>query len=326
MNHSLELLGLVVCILASAAYSGSETGYYRLNRTRVELEARGGRRSARLSSTLLRDETALLITILIGNNLFLELTAHLGDRMMTGWIVRPELRALCVTLLLTPLVLLFGEAIPKEVFRRRPHSWTARTADFMSLSRILFWPLQRMLRGLSWLLERSFHIHADRVGAVHAREVVLDMLAEGARSGALAPRAEALARNALELRTTPISNCMEPWNEVIHLRRGQREEEMRELVTRSPHSRLPVLDADGTCEGYVHQLDVMSAEEGEPVLKEVLPLTTLDPSTTVDQALRTLRGTGRRVAVVLDKETMTPVGLISLKDLVEEISGELAGW
>jgi CBS domain containing-hemolysin-like protein len=267
-----------------------------------------------------------LITILIGNNLFLELSGRLGHRLLEDSVRTPQLRAISVTLVLTPFILLFGEALPKEIFRLRPHSWTARTADFMMLSRIVYWPLQRLLRGLSWVLERALRISPERVQTLHAREVVLHMLAEGARSGALAPRAEALARNALELRTTPISTCMVPWEGVLLLQREEEDGMLRRIVLRSSHSRLPVVDAEGRCEGYVHQMDVLAGDPERPVLAEVLPLTSLPPSMPVDRALRTLRGTGRRMAIILEEGSVVPVGLITLKDLVEEISGELAGW
>ena len=326
MNHWIEAVGLLICLLGSAAYSGSETGYYGLNRTRLALEAQGGKRSARISKELLRDETALLITVLIGNNIFLEVSGHLGDGLLGGFVSTPQLRALSVTLVLTPVIVLFGEALPKELFRRRPHSWTARTAGFMRGSRLVFWPLERLLRGLSWLLERALGISSERAHTLHEREFVLHMLAEGARSGALAPRAEALARNALGLRTTPISTCMVPWSDVLFLRRGAEETELRQVVLRSSHSRLPVLDEEGRPAGYVHQLDVLSADPQIPVLSGLLPLTILAPEVPVDRALRTLRWTGRRMAVVQDEASGLPVGLITLKDLVEEISGELAGW
>lgn len=320
----LALLGLLACLAASAAYSGSEIGFYGLSRTRVDLEARVGRRPARWIQRLMGDDTALLITILVGNNLALELASRLGARVLPEVSV-PELQAVMVTLVLTPVVFLFGEALPKDLFRRRPHAWVQRTAGFILLSRYVFWPLERLLRGLSFLLERSFGLGAQVHVPVKGREVMLHVLAEGLRSGALPARAEVLARNALELRSIPVERAMTAWDRVETLGADLGARERFERVRASSHTRLPVVDAQGTVLGYVHQLDVLEAgpeAEGPPVQQHSLGR--LAPETPVDRALLTLRGSGRRMALV-EREGV-PVGIVTLKDLVEEISGELAEW
>ena len=122
-----------------------------------------------------------------------------------------------------------------------------------------------------------------------------------------------------------LDECRAPGNarlQVVHLERGRPEHELRERVRDARYSRLPVVDASGRVEGYVHQIDCLLAEPGESVLGVVHSLSALPASTPVDRALLTLRGSGRRLAVVGSPEA--PLGIVSLKDLVEEISGDLA--
>lgn len=329
----LLLLGLLVaCIFASALYSGSEIGFYSLSRVRVGLEARRGVFSARMIERLLRDDSTLLITILIGNNLVIELATHLGDEVLHGRGFREPWASLVLTLSLTPVLFLFGEVLPKEIFRRRPHRMVSLWVPFVQVSRLIFWPLSIVLRFVTAMLERLFRVPSGATGAFFGRDVLLSLLAEGKRSGALPERAEVLARNALALRSLPISKAMVPWSEVVKIESAQPREAKLEVVRGSTFSRLPVVDAAGVFEGYVHQLEVLAAgadtgsstkHPGDP-LERPRPLACLAPETPVDRALLTLRGSGQRVLVVGTKEE--PVGLVTVKDLVEEITGDLAVW
>jgi putative hemolysin len=326
---SLELLGLLACILASAIYSGSEIGFYSLSRVQMDLEAESGGRRARLVKWLAANDSALLVTILIGNNLVLELSSKLGGSLLgrTFAFSEPSTHALATAVVLTPLVFLFGEALPKDLYRRRPGSLTRRTAPFIAASRVVYWPLERVLRIITYTLEHLFGVKAERTGRLDARESLTIFLAEGRRHGALPERAEDLARNALRLRSIPVSRAMVPWAQTVKLVRGISREEAFELVRTARASRLPVVGESGAIEGYVHQLEVL--QEWDPqrptpdVFEEIRPLERLDAATPVDRALLRLQGLGRRIALV--EEEGRPVGIISLTDLLEEISGDLAG-
>jgi len=272
---------------------------------------------------LLRDEPALLITILIGNNLALELAGHFGDELLADAGLEGGLRALLVTLVLMPVLFLLGEALPKELFRRRPHGLTYPAAPFVYASRWVYWPLERTLRGLSAVLERLFGLGSGRVVTAGGQERVMTLLAEGRRLGALHARAEVLARNALKLRSTPIARAMVPWERVQRLERERPAEELFERLRASRFTRLPVVDDTGRFLGYVHQREVLAAGPGAAVLDHLRSMPVLSAETPVDRALLTLRGGGHRAAVVGREEA--PEGLVTLKDLVEEISGDLVG-
>ena len=192
----------------------------------------------------------------------------------------------------------------------------------------MYWPLERALRAITLLLERLLGVKQERTGRLDARESLAIFLAEGRRHGALPERAEELARNALRLRSIPVSRAMVPWARVAKLTRGMGREEAFELVRSARASRLPVVDSTGRVEGYVHQLEVLQEWDPEAasppdVFEEVRPLERLAADVPVDRALLRLQGLGRRIAVVEDGGR--PVGIVSLKDLLEEISGDLAG-
>ena len=314
---------LFVALLASAVFSGSETGLYRLSQPRLEVEARAGRRSAKLLRYLLRRESAVLVTILVGNNLAIEILTWraeaLGREMTQGFS-----HELLVVLVLTPIVFLFAEALPKDLFRRRPYASMAWTADFLLLARFLLWPAERVLSLLAKGLEFVFGIHGERQHSFGTRESVERLLHEGTLLGALEPRAEELARNALELRRMPVEQVMTPWEKVVRVSRSSAAAEAREVVGEAQYSRLPVTDEDGGVSGYFHQLDVLGSEEDTDPFIHLREVLTLQPGTPVDRALARLRLRGVRMAIV--GTAKAPVGLVALKDLLEEISGDLGSW
>ena len=322
---TLTILVLLLCLVLSAVYSGSETGLYSVSRARVDVRARAGRFGARLVRGLLERDSAVLITILIGNNLMLEILAHEGDTLVRALDVAPDYVELCVTLGLTPLVFFFGELLPKDLFRRRPYSLLGVTGAWIGFSVIVFWPLERLLSLVSFGLERLFGVEPRGLVRLRGREAVLSLLDEGAREGTLAPRAGELFANALKLRGTPISKVMVPWGEVEVLERALSGEELFRQVARSRFNRLPLME-EGRVAGYVHAFDVLAARGGQPALEppKPHPLPSLEPSVSVDRALQSLKTLGKRCALVGPVEA--PVGLITVKDLVEEISGELASW
>jgi putative hemolysin len=325
VSLSATLLSFALCLVLSAVFSGSETGFYSISRVRLEADARAGRRSARLVQRLMRDERGLLITILIGNNLVLELVTNLGDDAMGRVLVLPdEFRELALTAILTPVIFLAGELMPKDLFRHRPHTLLGIAAPVVAAARVLFLPLSLTLRVVAVALERLFGLREQIIERAFGREAVLSLLAEGARSGTVAPHAQVLARNVLELRSIPVSQVMVPWAEVQHVSLDPGGVEARQLVRASQHTRLPVVEADGRSSSYLHQLDVLGSADDGDLERLLRPLPALDPQLPVDRALARMRLGGLRLAVVGDPAR--PLGVVSLKDLVERIAGDLGDW
>ena len=316
----LVLLG---AIMASAIFSGAETGLYRLSQPRLDVEARAGRRSAKLLRYLLGRESALLVTILIGNNLALQILTWKAETLGGGE-GRGFSHELLVVLFLTPFVFLFGEALPKDVFRRRPHAAMAWAADFLFVVRIFLWPAERVLSLFSQGLAYVFGIQGEKQLSSGSREFVERLLHEGALLGALEPRAEELARNALALRSVPLERVMTPWDKVVKICAADESAVVWAALAEAQYSRLPVISEEGVVTGYLHQLDVLGAGEASDHFAQIREVLTLEPSTPVDRAIARLRLRGVRMAVVGTLEA--PVGLVALKDLLEEISGDLGSW
>jgi CBS domain containing-hemolysin-like protein len=238
------------------------------------------------------------------------------------WSIGENWRELAVTAIVTPVTFFFAELFPKDLFRRRPHTLVGATAPFIALCKGLFLPLTWPLRGVAFLIERWLHLSSDSLARAQSREGVLELLHESERS--VVPHVERMARNVLELRGLSVERVMVPWAKVEHLALGVDQQQLYQQVARAPNSRLPVVDGHGGVVGYVHQLEALGAGPAVSVTSHLRPISSLEPGISLDRALAHLRASGQRAALV--GPASRPLGLVTLKDLLEEISGELARW
>jgi CBS domain containing-hemolysin-like protein len=321
--NTLALFALLaLCLVLSAAWSGSETGLYSLSRPRVEAEARAGNSRSRLIAFLLRDDARLLITLLLATAIVDEAATTVGLMLAEPLHMPRHLNEIVVSLALTPLFLFFGGLLPKDLFRRRPHTLVAWCAPLIAASSVALSLLVVPLRFLTGALFRSLGLQETELARVTGREAVIELLRE--RDAELTPELEKMARKVLELRSVPIERVMVPWRRAETLRHDADAQTTRTRLDRTPYSRLPIVEPSGAVVGYVHQLEVLAAGESATPREHLRPMLALPPGLPIDRALARMRKSGQRAAVV--GTLARPLGLVTLKDLVEEISGELYRW
>lgn len=322
MTLVLILGALAFVVFLSALCSGSEIGLYSLSRTQLDAEAAGGSSRSRMLRSLISRESWLLATLLVANNVTHQTAALLTDLALTPLGISPRWIELVVALVVTPPMLLFGELLPKDLFRRRPNVLSAWCAPFIYSTRIVLAPLAYPLQLFTGAVARLLGFDSGDLARVKGREAVIDLLRE--RESELSPHVERLARNVLDLRSVRVDRVMVPWRAVECVRLTQTPSELRTQLGSSPYSRFPAIDARGEVKGYVHQLEVLGAAAPASAQAHLRPLLELAPDTPLDRALSKLKQTGQRAALVGD--AARPLGVVTLKDLVEEISGELARW
>ena len=179
---------LVVGILLSAFFSGSETGFYRVTRVRLVLDARGGSLIARWLLWLTNNPSMFVATTLVGNNLANYLTsiaivllagAYFGENTYVVEIVAP--------ILFSPLVFVYGELMPKHLFFQAPNKLLRLGGVLFVWFTLLFLPLSMILwvlgRGLQWLVGES----PERVQLRLARKELQQVFDEGHEAGILEP-------------------------------------------------------------------------------------------------------------------------------------------
>lgn len=306
----------VAGLVGSAVCSGVEMGFYCLSRVRLEIRLSRPDRAARLVRTELNDPGRLLATVLLWNNLCnyagtLGVTALLG---LAG--LSDGLTVLLQVLLLTPMLLVFGESLPKEVFRLNADTLPYRFVPLVRGARLL--ATATLVLPMLMLGARAT---ARRLGqsssplALSGQRRLLHMLEESAHSGVISGVQGALAERALVFERSTVSGVMTPWIRVDRVDAETTRERATEVALRTGRSALPVVDARKRVVGVVQAIDLFRGEGafsalwGEPVR--------LSPDEPLRRALGRLADTGAGLGVV--EANGRAIGVVTRSDLVRPL-------
>lgn len=323
-----------VFVLFSGVFSGAETGMYSINSTRLRLLAHQNNPAAIRVQDILRDRAGFLFTSIFGTNL----AHYLAPACLTYVFVRTvqarspdeaeNLAELYTTLILTPVVFIFGDVVPKNVFHRNADAVMLRTSRILQfVHRIceysgIIW-LQRKFSELAF---RGLNPRSSGAAAMHSRLDVYQMLREGAAEGALTLTQVSILERIDRLRSLQVAGVMTPHHQVVMLHAASTPRTAEPILRISKLSRLPVYETDKRrVIGVVHVLDLLTAPQDRTARELMRTPVEISPGTRVIDALSRLQREARRMAVVVDQRGRC-LGIVTVKDLVEEIVGELKAW
>lgn len=149
MNYFGSIFAMVACIAMSAYFSATETAFSSLNKTRLKVLADNGNKRAALALKLSEDYDKLISTILIGNNIVNIMVASIGTLLFVG--LYGDIGATVSTIVVTVVVLIFGEITPKSVAKDTPERFAMFSAPFIRLWIWVLTPLNFLFPcGKSW--------------------------------------------------------------------------------------------------------------------------------------------------------------------------------
>jgi putative hemolysin len=319
----LMLLGFVF----SAVFSGVETGLYRLNRVRLQILDHQQVTAAQALRQLLADPTIALTTLLIGNNIANYLgTAALAVVLAHSGFAEWQVVLLNV-LIVTPVLFVFGETLPKDLFAAHADRLTYRFWLLLVVCRRLFTitGLIPLIAGLTRMVLRTLG-EKDQLAPLHPRRQVEVLVKEGVGHGLLTREQSAIIERVLEMSRRTVDQVMTPWNKTQWVRADDPAAKLVELTRTTVRRRFPVIDDRGELVGVVSADDVYYREVAPdtPIRALSQPPLTLLRQTPLRVSLDFVQKSHARIAVVLDGRQ--PVGVATIKDLIQPITGELAGW
>lgn len=215
----------------SAFFSGSETGFYRVSRMRLVLDALGGDWIARGLFWLTEHPSLFVATTLLGNNL----AHHLVSSAMVlaaQSLSAGHLGEVALTLALTPVLFIYGELMPKNLFLHSPNRLLRRAAPPLFGFSVLFFPISAVLWGLNRLLTRWASRSDEPVRLALARRELQRMLEEGHEIGLLRPAQQRLARGIFEVAGRPVIEFAVPPAELPRARGDMTRQEILGLCRR----------------------------------------------------------------------------------------------
>ena len=314
-------VALVILVGFSAFFSASETAFSSLNQIRLKSRAEDGDTSAARVLAMAEKYDKLLSTILIGNNIVNIAAASIGTILFTQ-MLGAERGATVSTIVLTIIVLIFGEVTPKSLAKEMPEKVATAVSPFLVLLMALMTPLTWLFT--QWKKLLGHFVHSGEADTITEGEL-MTMVSEAENDGELTDRESELIRSAIEFDDVEVEEILTPRVDVVAVEDDIPLEELAQTFAESGYSRLPVYH--GTIDniiGVVHEKDFYIArlKKATKIDDLVVPTLYTTGSTQISQLLRTLREQHHHLAVVVDEYGGTE-GIITLEDILEELVGEI---
>ena len=311
---------MAACLVLSAYFSATETAFSSANSTRLKTLAEKGSKKAKLACELLEHYDKLLSTILIGNNIVNILMASIG----TVLFVRHygDAGATISTVVVTVVVLVFGEISPKSVAKDCAERFAMFSAPILRVFLFVLTPLNFLFSLWKKLLAKVFRLNGE---SKMSQEELLMLVDEVQQDGSIDKNEGELLKNAIDFSEQQAQDILIHRVDLAALPITASKEEVAALFTETKYSRLLIYqDSIDHILGTVHQKDFyVGCGITEKPLEEIIvpPLFVLE-NEPISRLLKTLQKAKTHVAVVVDEYGGT-CGIVTMEDILEELVGEI---
>lgn len=326
---TLYVIGVVLGIVFSALFSGAETGLYCVNRVRLELDVRAGNRAARRVQEVLQNESHALSMTLVGTNVSNYLATTLAAVIIAHVLQpSPSQLELFTTLIVTPVLFVFAEVVPKNLFQANADLLLRWVGSVLLV-------FHRMLRYTGVLsVIGAVSVRLTRLVAGSDGDVPVDapkyrvatMIREALLNRAPETELTDVVDRVISLSDTPVHRVMVRRNKVIAIDRSATRAELTRIARSTPHTRLPIYDGrPDQIVGVIKIDELLKTDDWERVGDKVRDVLRLPADTPVASAISRARQARHFMVIVVNRHGRA-VGIATLKDLLEEIVGELSDW
>ena len=331
------IIGLIVAMLFSGFFSGMEIAFVSSNRLLAEMDREKNGLSQKAIAVFYQHPNNFVSTMLVGNNISLVIYGILFARIFDATLFYPfsdGVRVTADTLLSTLVVLFTGEFLPKTIFKNNPNTLLTFFAVPAWICYVVLYPVSRVATILSKGLLRLFGVHMHKTAEEKEfTKVDLDYLVQTSIDNAddenKIGEEVKIFQNALDFSETKIRDCMVPRTEIDAVEDTATIGQLKQTFIESGHSKIIVYHEDiDHIIGYIHSSDMfrLSGQDNErlsDLRSQLIRSINFVPETMLASRLMSvLMQQKRSVAIVVDEFGGTS-GMVSLEDIMEEITGEI---
>lgn len=309
--------GILCLVIFSGLFSACETSFSSVNKIRLKHSAQQGDKKAAKALNIAENFDKALTAILIGNNLVNIFSASLGTILFTQWFGEGGVGI--SSLIMTVLVLIFGEILPKSYAKTHAES----------LARFFCAPLSALI----WILTPVIFLFNQLAKLVQSKQnepsvtedelkVIVEQIEE---EGVLEEQESNLVRSALEFDEITVTEVLVPRVNITAVQKNMPISEIKDVFLRERYSRLPVYDETlDDIIGFITEKDFFGllesgAENIQPIVQKILRLPEF---ARISDAMKQMQRAKSHIAVVLDQYGGTK-GMVTLEDIIEELVGEI---
>ena len=323
----LLLIVFVALVSCSGYFSGAESAYTTLNKIRIKSQADEGDRRAKRALYITNHFERALTTILVGNNIVNIAAASVATVIATQ-LLSPSgmdedtINVIC-TVYVTVVVFVFGEMIPKSLAGDRSESIGLLFALPLRLLMKLFTPIVAVFSFLNKLVSRFFA--AEEEPSITEDELY-DILETVEEEGIVDEEQSDMLKSALEFSGTTAEDVMTVRQDIVSIDISMSNEEIKELIMHTTHSRIPVCNGDldnivGTLPIRAFLKEYLKNPELE-IRSLLIPAFFVKATANIDDLLTVMRQHRYYLAVVIDDKAST-IGIVTIEDFLEELVGEI---
>lgn len=325
---TVSIVAIVILLLFSAFFSGSETGLTASSKARLHHLEQEGHRGARLANRLREKPERMIGTILLGNNVVNIAASAISTGVLIG--IFGEAGVLYATVIMTALVLLFGEVLPKSFAISHPERVATVAAWPLTYIAKLLTPITAAMQWIVSALIRWTGGDASKMRTISVAEELRSALELHVKEGMMVKHESDMLGSILDLNEVTVDEIMVHRQQMQMLDGGQPPHAIVEKALAGTHTRLPVwIDDPENIVGVLHARDLLRAMarpgfdiNGLDVMSLLNPPWFVPDTTTLIEQLTAFRQKRQHFALVVD-EYGTLKGLVTLEDILEEIVGDI---
>ena len=329
------LIVIVLSVLLSAFFSSSEIAINSLNLTRLKKAVDSGDKTAKVAYNLSENFTSTLCTILIGNNLVNTAATTAATAVILNFLTKQnvagagEIASVLTTVIMTVIILIFGEILPKNMGKMRPEQWSRFVAyPIRVLSWILF-PIVFVVTATMRLFRRFWGTDDEDAPTVTEEELstIIDTVEE---EGVIDEEQGELLQSTLEFPETTVREIMTPRIDMVQIDIDDDPESILEIAEQSRYSRIPVYrDSIDNIIGILvlnHYYKALAEVDGD-ITKIDLEALLIKPKLVhktlrLPNALGVMREHKTHILIVVDEFGGT-MGIVTMEDILEELVGDI---
>lgn len=329
MDDSSSWLLILLLILLSALFSGTEIAFITANRLRIALKEQQGFAWAKLLSRYVKKPTHFITTVLIGNNITLVIYGTLMEPTLDFWLsqsfpsIEPLVSSLLQVVISTLIILLLGEFLPKVIFRQQSDVFIPTLIFPFQLFYYLFWPVTQVINALSRLFFKTMKTEGVSDDLLFTKVDLDHYISKSIHSDGNSESEldTEIFKNALDFDKIKVRECMVPRNELVAVELNETIDTLWQTFIESGHSKVLVYKENlDNIIGYVHQVDMFNKPESiKSVLISILIAT---ESMKANDLLKMFTSNRKSIALVVDEFGGT-AGIVTIEDILEEIFGEI---
>ena len=317
-----HIIIILICLIMSAYFSATETAFSTFNRIRMKGLAEDGNKKAAIALKVSEDYDTMISSVLIGNNIVNILASSIATLLFTDILVSADAGATVSTIVMTVVVLIFGEITPKTMAKNSPEKFVIFSAPIMRAILFILKPFSFVFKKWQDLLGKLFKNDDDK-GITE--EELISIIEEAEEEGDINEEESTLIKSAIEFGDLEVEDIFTPRIDITAIDITTDKKEIAAMFSESGYSRVPVYEDDlDNVVGILYYKDFYkdAYETSLPITELIKPAIFVAKSQKVNDLMKELQEKQLHMAIVTDEFGST-AGLVTLEDILEQIVGDI---